>query len=318
LKTQYIVRKGNEQKYFGKRRRIIMFSYVSRLLPVAVLWALTFVSFSKINDHIGKVEVEAYNIIKVCQNKHCCKRNKDVLQTIYNLVGISDDNVDDKIVVESSGCLSHCDMGPNIEVTTKGDKKTPPTILNGMTDVQTIAFQLGELSTIASPSFLSVPKLLIAASKVIEQSEKFATDGQHEEQIRYLTSVIGKLENSPDPSISPSTTVNAHAHAIRARAYLRSFEEEQEEKNDDKVISAAIHDAQRVVRDLSAVATPMSISLAYRAWTDAELILAKQQKQQQNNEKAIDVLSQWSQAQPKYTTKLQGEIDSLRRLSVES
>jgi hypothetical protein len=288
----------------------MMFSYVSRLLPVVVLWALTFVSFSKINDHIiGKVD--AYNIIKVCQNKNCCKRNSDVLQTIHNLVGMSD-GVDGKIVVESSGCLSQCDMGPNIKVTTKGDKKTPPTVLNGMTDVQTIAFQLGELSTTMS-SFPLVPKLLIAASKVIEQSEKFATDGHHEEQIRYLTSVIGKLENS-----SPSTTVNAHAHAIRARAYLRSFEEEeQEEKNDDRVISA-IHDAQRVVRDLSAVATPISLSLAYRAWTDAELILAKQQTQQQNNEKAIDVLSQWHRAQPKYGTKLLGEIDSLRRLSVES
>jgi hypothetical protein len=304
---------GIERKHFSKRR-IMMFSYMSRLLPVVVLWALTFVSFSKINDHIiGKVD--AYNIIKVCQNKNCCKRNSDVLQTIHNLVGMSD-GVDDKIVVESSGCLSQCGMGPNIEVTTKGDKKTPPTVLNGMTDVQTIAFQLGELST-TMPSFPLVPKLLTAASKVIEQSEKFATDGHHEEQIRYLTSVIGKLENSPDPSISPSTTVNAHAHAIRARAYLRSFEEEQEEKNDDQVISA-IHDAQRVVRDLSAVATPISLSLAYRAWTDAELILAKQQKQQQNNDKAIDVLSQWHRAQPKYGTKIQGEIDSLRRLSVES
>ena len=298
-----------ERRNFS-RRRIMMFSYVPRLLPVVVLWALTFVSFSKINDHIiGKVD--AYNIIKVCQNKNCCRRNSDILQTIHNLVGMSD-GVDGNTVVESSGCLSQCDMGPNIEVTTKGDKKTPPMVLNGMTDVQTIAFHLGELSTTTMPSFPLVPKLLIAASKVIETSETFATNGQHEEQIRYLTSVIDKLEVS-----SPSTTVNAHAHAIRARAYLRSFEEEQEEKNNDKMISA-IHDAQRVVRDLSAVATPTSLFLAYRAWTDAELILAKQQKQQQNNEKVIDVLSEWYRAQPKYGTKLQGEIDSLRRLSVES
>jgi len=288
-----------------------MFSYY--LLQLIPVWAL--IPNTQMNGRIGKVE--GYNIIRVCQNKHCCKKNKDVFQTIHNLADIVDDE-GEKIIVESSGCLSQCDLGPNMEVTT-GNKETPPTLLNGMVDAQTIAFRLGELST--TSSFPSLPKILIAASKVIEQSEKFADNGHHEEQIKYLTSVINKLENSLS-LISPSTTVNAQAHALRAQGYLRSFDENKDEKSQNDKVTSAIHDAQRVVRDLSAVATPLTLSLAFRAWTDAELILAQQQHHQQKGEKkdlskAVAVLSQWHRTQPVYRTKLIGEIQGLL-LSMES
>ena len=292
----------------------VMFSYLLQLLLV---WAL--ILNTEINGRIGKVE--GFNIIRVCQNKHCFKKNKDVLQTIHNLADIIDDE-GEKIMVQSSGCVSQCDLGPNIEVTT-GNKETPPTLLNGMADAQTIAFRLGELST--TSSFPPLPKILIAASKVIEQSEKFAANGRHEEQIKYLTSVIDKFENSLS-LISSSTTANAQAHALRAQGYLRIFDENKDDNSqNDKVVSAihdAKRDAKRVVKDLSAVATPLSLSLAFRAWTDAELILAKQQQQKHKGEKkdlskAVAVLSQWHRTQPVYRTKLTGEIQRLL-LSMES
>lgn len=287
-----------------------MFSYVLQLIPV---WAL--IPPAQTNGRIGKVE--GYNIIRVCQNKHCCKRNKDVFQTMHNLVDIGDEG-GEKIIVESSGCLSHCDLGPNMEVTS-GDKNTPPTMLNGMVDAQTIAFRLGEFST--TSSFPPLQKILIAASKVIEQSERFAANGYHEEQIKYLTSVIDKFENSPS-LISPFTTANAQAHALRAKGYLQAFDEKKDDECQNDKVTSAIHDAQKVVRDLSAVATPLSLSLAYRAWTDAELIIAKQQQQQQKGEnmdfsKAVAVLSQWHRTQPIYHAKLTREIQGLI-LSMES
>lgn len=297
-------------------------SSISQILRLFFL-ALNSFCFHIATEKAGKVE--AYNVVRVCQNKHCCKRTKvDVLQTIHNLVDTSGGDHND-VVVEASGCLSHCDNGPNVEVTTESGT----VLLNGMTDSQICAFQLGEISS-STPSFPPVPKILAAASKVMEQSQRFSDTGQLEEEIRFLTSVIDKLEISP--VVSPSTSANAHAHALRARARLQLARNEKQKllsnNNEDNQeisgkdeIAAAIHDAQRVVQDLSAVATPTTLSLAYRAWTDAELILAEHEQQQRQQEKeasrkrdfsrVVAVLTEWYRAQPMYRTKLQGEIQGL-------
>lgn len=243
----------------------------------------------------------AYNVVRVCQNKHCCKRanNGDVLQTMHNLI----DTTNEKVVVEASGCLSECDKGPNVELTIGAET----ILLHGMVDAQTCAFQLGE------SSFPQVPKILVAASKVMEQSQQFSEQGQHEEAIRFLTSVIDKLEVSP--VVSPFTAANAHAHALRAQAFL---ELAIQKKEDNDSVAASISDAKRVVQDLSAVATSKSLAMAYRTWTDAELFLAEQEqlKVEENAipkdfSKVVAVLKEWYRAQPMYRTKLQGEIQGL-------
>lgn len=304
--------KSNKSTTIGRPgvQRIVI-SSISRLLAVSFLLVVTAFSVRIMNDHVGKAD--AYNVIRVCQNKHCCKgTNVDILQTMHNLVESGGDHGGDNVVVEASGCLSHCDKGPNVEVTT-GDSTL---LLHGLTDAQTCAFELGELSSSTS-SFPPIRKILIAASKVIEQSQQFAANGQYEEQIRFLTSVIDKLEVSP--IVSPSTTVNADAHAVRAQAYLEQARNEKKKGVEDGVndnsqnnaVAAAIHDAQRVVQDLSSVATPTSLTLAYRTWTDAELFLAEEEREKKDFSKVVAVLTQWHRAQPIYRTKLQGEIQGL-------
>jgi hypothetical protein len=92
--------------------------------------------------------------IRVCQNKHCCKRNPNLLQSISNLLGTA-------AQVESSGCLSECEKGPNIEIVGNiNDSK----VLNGIDDATMAAVQL-ELALETT-----IPKLLIAASKVMERA----------------------------------------------------------------------------------------------------------------------------------------------------
>ena len=245
-------------------------------------------------------KVDAYNVVRVCQNKHCCRRanNGDVLQTMHNLI----DTSGEEVVVEASGCLSECDKGPNVELTVDG--KT--TLLHGIVDAQTCAFQLGE-------SALQIPKILMAASKVMEQSQQFSENGQFEEAIRFLTSVIDKLEASP--AVSPATAANAHAHALRAQAFLELAIQNQEESDP---VAASISDAKRVVQDFSGVATSKSLAMAYRTWTDAELFLAEQEQlkvqeteRPKDFSKVVAVLKEWYQAQPMYRTKLQGEIQGL-------
>jgi hypothetical protein len=89
--------------------------------------------------------------IQVCQNKDCCKRYQgriDLFQTIHDL------QLDAQ--VESSGCLSHCGQGPNIEIDGQ--------VVHEITNAATAAAQL-EL-TLGKP----IPKLLLAAVQVLEKA----------------------------------------------------------------------------------------------------------------------------------------------------
>jgi (2Fe-2S) ferredoxin len=93
-------------------------------------------------------------VIRVCQNKHCMKRNACLLQTISQLAPSAS--------VESSGCLSHCEDGPNMEI----EDGSTSTILTGVADAVTAVVQLEQ--TLGAP----VPKLLVAATKLMEQVPK--------------------------------------------------------------------------------------------------------------------------------------------------
>ena len=89
--------------------------------------------------------------VRVCQNKHCKKRYANLKQCISQLLPEAE--------VESSGCLSHCNEGPNIEVENRGRA----TVLNGIQDVTTAAVLLEQNME------MSIPKILLAASKILEQ-----------------------------------------------------------------------------------------------------------------------------------------------------
>ena len=91
--------------------------------------------------------------VRVCQNKHCVKRNPNILQTISNLIDVP---------IESSGCLSHCESGPNVEIHLPGGGSSK--VMEGLTDATTVAIQL-ELHL-----NFPIPKLLLAASKVMERA----------------------------------------------------------------------------------------------------------------------------------------------------
>jgi hypothetical protein len=116
------------------------------------------------------------------------------------------------------------------------------------------------------------------------------------EQERLLTSVISKLEVATSTDLAESTAL-AHALALRARASL----ERQE-------WSLASRDAQRATqKEFSKVATPETISVAYRVWADAE----QASSGSSSTQNVISVLQQWYKAQPTYRTKLQREIQDL-------
>eukprot|EP00980_Cylindrotheca_fusiformis_P029807 scaffold23891_cov132-Cylindrotheca_fusiformis.AAC.2 len=252
------------------------------------------------NFHHVIVQSLSQPVIRVCQNKNCLKRNGCLLQTVSNLVPSAN--------VEASGCLSLCTEGPNVEV----ENKTMASMLNGVYDAPTAAIKLEEV--LGAP----IPKLLTAASKLMEQvpnvanknvkgrsADEFDAFGLYkavqkyfsrlllvtlvsgsEEGMRYLNSVISKLEQS-EFSKSPAM---AQALALRAKLYLSPFGERIK----------AIQDAERAIK-LKHIATAGTLSTAYRVWADAE----------ENPQRIIAVLQQWHLDQPSFRRKLQTEIQSL-------
>ena len=139
-------------------------------------------------------------------------------------------------------------------------------------------------------------KLLIAASKVIEQCETQQqncngnNNDNHKERIRYLSSIIDTLDaktiggttkntnNHDNPPLNYTVSaVYAHAYALRAQTHIELNHME-----------AAIHDAQNVIslstprrtmlvaglRDdyTPCVVTASSLTKAFRAMIDAELL----------------------------------------------
>jgi (2Fe-2S) ferredoxin len=118
---------------------------MQRILGVIVLLLLSSAQYTVVN-------ALSQTVIRVCRNKHCCKRNPHLLQTIYQL--------ETQAKIESSGCLSHCDNGPNVEI----ENSSSSTILNGVVDATTAAVLI-EQAIDGAP----IPKLLTAASKLMER-----------------------------------------------------------------------------------------------------------------------------------------------------
>ncbi|CAJ1919974.1 unnamed protein product [Cylindrotheca closterium] len=201
--------------------------------------------------------------VRVCQNKYCKKRYANLKQCVSQLLP--------EAKVESSGCLSQCNDGPNIEVESGGHA----TILNGIQDVTTAAILLEQNTE------MSVPKILLAASKILEQVPSLDSA----EGLRYLNSVISKLEAS-EYKASPAM---ARALVVRADLHLQSGEP-----------GKALEDAQRVL-ELKQVATSETLALAYRILADTE----------ENKVRVIAVLQQWQKDLPEFRTKLQHEIQRI-------
>jgi (2Fe-2S) ferredoxin len=116
-----------------------------------LLWGVVAISTILEGDVVHSL---SQPVIRVCQNKHCLKRNACLLQTISQLAPSAS--------VESSGCLSHCTDGPNMEI----ENGSTSTVLTGVVDATTAVVQLEQ--TLGTP----VPKLLVAATKLMEQVPK--------------------------------------------------------------------------------------------------------------------------------------------------
>jgi hypothetical protein len=101
--------------------------------------------------------------IEACENKDCCRN--------FGLVGSSlpqilRDLTDSKIEVETTGCLSQCEHGPNMRVSLQSNKgKEEQNDLQGIKDHIRVAAELDALGVTVPPKF-------VAACTVLEKAHQ--------------------------------------------------------------------------------------------------------------------------------------------------
>ena len=221
------------------------------------------------HSHSGsKKSIPRTTTVRVCQNKHCRKRaqQKDILQTVHNLLDLpppstptlpsstssSSSSCGAAINIVSTGCLSECDKGPNVEVEVyggesyDGDGDTSSSnnkiLLHGMKDTQSCATQFNMLSSTAARS---VPSSSSSSSDDDDDNNNNNNDGssnisrtrnfdhlkpnkvlvaaskvieqtlslkRNDEKVRYLSSIIDTLDTKT--SIQQSISENDNNNNI--------------------------------------------------------------------------------------------------------
>eukprot|EP00586_Coscinodiscus_wailesii_P016157 CAMPEP_0172514826 /NCGR_PEP_ID=MMETSP1066-20121228/263043_1 /TAXON_ID=671091 /ORGANISM="Coscinodiscus wailesii, Strain CCMP2513" /LENGTH=218 /DNA_ID=CAMNT_0013295649 /DNA_START=6 /DNA_END=659 /DNA_ORIENTATION=+ len=170
--------------------------------------ALIFTIFT-ISNAITRIQsLQPRTIIKVCQNKHCLKQftssssgpssDTTPASLFRNLLSPSSQNL---VTIETTGCLSHCDKGPNVQVT---ENQNPVKVYNGVNSPEMAA-------TVLEACHNPAPPVLIAAQTVISQAH--SAEGNAKEQDYLLSSAISVLES--DEELSQS-------HALFAALVFRS------------------------------------------------------------------------------------------------
>lgn len=105
--------------------------------------------------------------VLVCRNKDCCKQAPHLLETVSDLLGHGSSS--SAITVESHGCLSHCEKGPNARVELPGK---PLLFLHELKDATDVMVQL----ELVADGAIKIPKLIGAAARVLERVQ--ATKGK--------------------------------------------------------------------------------------------------------------------------------------------
>lgn len=210
------------------------------------------------------------------------KYDGGLIQTIQDLIPASSLGLQD-IMIESSGCLSQCSLGPNISINDR--------VFHKVNDVSTAAAILDVGAGIDSPG------IIMAA---IENITKACQSSNTEKKINILTSVIQSLEDSDAIGSSSSsycplanTTVMAHALILRAEAYLEMIPR----LNDDN-LNLALLDALR--------ATNIH-TMDGRSWR----VVADAKEAKKDINGAIDAVKQWAKYNPNFSKKAFKEIERL-------
>jgi hypothetical protein len=112
--------------------------------------------------------------IQVCQSKDCCQRFTgracDLVQTLRQITY----NTNEVVTMESTGCLSHCDKGPNVRILLQTKRGTTTTTNEEILQhgINSAAAAAAVLELVSGTDGLKIHPTLLAAWKVMEQAHQ--------------------------------------------------------------------------------------------------------------------------------------------------
>lgn len=223
---------------------------------------------------------------KICQNKHCVKRYSpgNLVEVMENLVETSNINI------ESSGCLSNCDHGPNMVLETK-KKKGEEKVFNRVDDHHTAA------SILEQSCDLEVPTMLIAACTVMGKAISAKSFKKKEKCLNSVISALSKEGQDPDLSMSHAL-VSALLLRAEYRSDFSSFPSEEKISNNTDILDSAEKDCRRAIQIESQNA------MAYR-------LLADMLESKGDILGAIDAVTKSAQLDSSFFAKAKKELDRL-------
>ena len=228
--------------------------------------------------------------IRICQNKHCVrnyprKYDGGLIQTIQDLIP-SPSSTLQEISIESSGCLSQCNQGPNISINDR--------VFHKVNDVSMVAAILDVGLGIDSPGFIMA---------AIENMANACKSRNSEKKIEILTGVIQSLQDSNGmdsiPHSPSNTTVMAHALILRAEARLEMV------PHLDENLDLALSDALR--------ASEINHTDG-RIWR----VVADVKEAKRDIVGAILAIKQWSNCNPNFSKKALKELERLSTIQNDS
>mmetsp|Transcript_29 Transcript_29/g.62 ORF Transcript_29/g.62 Transcript_29/m.62 type:complete len:288 (-) Transcript_29:734-1597(-) len=215
--------------------------------------------------------------IKICQNKDCCKNfpskyDGGLIQILQDLVITTTGTM---VTVESSGCLSQCNYGPNISV---NDDRV-----------------FGKIDgVLAAAAVLEVVANVDCSGQLMAAIEDMATANKLNDPIqktKHLTSVINSLHQQGDATAT--STAMAHALILRADAYLDCIPPNTEEALKDALQAISLNEH-------------VSNGRAWRILADAKEIMG-------DIRGAMEAVSTWSEKNVLSSGKAKKELERLSK-----
>jgi len=259
---------------------------------------------------VSKVQVWALSAcnIKICQNKGCVKNfpskyDGGLPQTIADLTLPSSTSTSTTPTIETTGCLSQCQNGPNLQINDRvfgrvDDIGMTAAILEVGADMNMDGKEMG---------------LLMAAVEGMAKAQQQSNNP--DKAMTILTKVVDSLVNA-DTDVADLKQSTAMAHALILRADLRlemfsttlmlarsrsnqSVEVEEGEGDLDYTgIQFALEDALRAVE---------IDTLDGRGWR----VVADAKEAMGDVLGAMDAVSKWATCNPSFVVKAKNEMDRL-------
>ncbi|GFH49455.1 hypothetical protein CTEN210_05931 [Chaetoceros tenuissimus] len=215
--------------------------------------------------------------VQICQNKDCCKSfpakyDGGLYQAMRDL--LPNQQARNEISIEKSGCLSHCNRGPNVNIVNKDNEERSERMFGRIDGI------------LAGAVALDVGLGIDCPGELMAALESMASAHQASDPIKKIKLLNSTIHTITQAQLTTSTAM-AHALILRADAFLEAGQ------------------AQNYKQAMEDVTKAISIDdLDGRAWR----VLADVKEAQEDYLGAMEAISEWAVVNPEFQSKAQKEL----------